>query len=54
MAHTIEVPILIVGGVSVRPTTSILLSHHGIRSLLVEQWRRDITVGIQGTAIVLP
>lgn len=32
-----EVPVLIVGGGPVGLTTSILLSHHGIRSLLVEQ-----------------
>lgn len=32
-----EIPVLIVGGGPVGLTTSILLSHHGIRSLLVEQ-----------------
>src|SRR5512143_235412 len=32
-----EIPVLIVGGGPVGLTTSLLLSHHGIRSLLVEQ-----------------
>ncbi|MGE5327275.1 MAG: FAD-dependent monooxygenase, partial [Deltaproteobacteria bacterium] len=32
-----EIPVLIVGGGPIGLTTSLLLSHHGIRSLLVEQ-----------------
>jgi 2-polyprenyl-6-methoxyphenol hydroxylase-like FAD-dependent oxidoreductase len=42
--HMIEVPVLIVGGGPVGLTASILLSQHGIRSLLVERH--------PGTAIV--
>src|SRR5574341_491184 len=32
-----EIPVLIVGGGPIGLTMSLLLSHHGIRSLLVEQ-----------------
>jgi putative polyketide hydroxylase len=37
MAHEIEVPVLIVGGGPVGLCSSILLSYHGVSSLLIEK-----------------
>src|SRR5512135_2598356 len=37
ISYIADVPVLIIGGGPIGLSTSILLSHHGIRSLLIEQ-----------------